>query len=515
MDRLRTRFQLNPHVGNVRGNAELICQARMEAARLGADLLLTPEFFLGGSPVEDLALDPGFTADAAAAIQALAIETADGGPALVVGGPWVEGGLRHNALFVLDGGRITARRAQHEVPAGSVFAPGPAPGPVAFRGWRLGLMIGEDWHAPAVAETLAESGAEMLITLDAAPFVGGGAERRIDLAVARVVETGLGFLRLGQVGGQDDRVFDGAGFVLNPDRSLAVHLPLFEPVVALTEWRREKGRPVCVPQPLPRPMPWQDQAWRALVLGLRDHVAKNGFPGVILGLSGGIGSALSAAIAVAALGPDRVRAVLLPGPASSPERLEDAARCAAALGIRTETMGIGPAMAAFGTMLPPAAGEVPRSGIRGLVLRALADASGDLLLATSDRSALSVGCGGYAVLKDLYRTQVAELARWRNAHGPAVLPERMIDAALVPADATLPAYPVLDAILAGLAEPGQGAAALVAAGQDRATVLRVWRWLDRAGYNRRRAPPGPRIGPHPPGRDRRIPITNGYTGLIP
>jgi len=246
-------------------------------------------------------------------------------------------------------------------------------------------------------------------------------------------------------------------------------------------------------------------------------VAKNGYPGVVIGLSGGIGSALSAAIAADAVGPDRVRAVLLPSPASSPERLEDAARCAAALGIRTETIGIGPAMAAFGTMLPPAAGELPRSGIRGLVLRALAEASGDLLLATGDRSALSVGCGDYAVLKDLYRTQVVELARWRNASRPAgpVLPERIIATALMPAEPGLPAYPVLDAILAGLAEPGQGAAALVAAGQDRATVLRVWRWLDRAGYNRRRAPPGPRIGPHSPGRDRRTPITNGHTGLIP
>jgi NAD+ synthase len=543
--------QINPHVGDMRGNADRIRAARAEAARLGADLVVTPEFSIGGYPPEDLVLKPAFNAAAASAIEALAAETADGGPGIVLGGPWVVEGRRHNALFVLDGGRIIARRAKHELPNYGVFddkrvfEPGPAPGPVAFRGFRLGLMICEDWWFPAVAETLAESGAEVLISINASPFETGKAERRIDLAVPRVVETGLGFVFLGQVGGQDELVFEGASFVLNPDRSLAVQMPLFEAAMTLTEWRREDGRLVCAPQPLARLPARHAQIWQAMMLGLRDYVDKNRFPGVVLGLSGGIDSAISAAVAADALGPERVRAVMMPSPYTSRESLEDAAACAALLGIRYETIGIGPAMEAFGAMLAPAFGNRPpdtaeeniQSRARGLTLMALSNKFGDMVLTTGNKSEMSVGyatlygdmCGGYSVLKDLYKTRVFELSRWRNANVPAgalgprgpVMPERVItkppSAELRPGQTdqdSLPPYPVLDAILEGLIEGERDIDALVAEGHDRAMVLRVWRMLDRAEYKRRQAPPGVKIGPRAFGRDRRYPITNGYTNLI-
>ncbi len=543
--------QINPHVGNIRHNAELIRKARAEGARLGADLVVTPEFSIGGYPVEDLVLKPAFVADCAAAIADLAAETADGGPGVVVGGPWQDGAKRHNALFVLEGGRILARRAKHELPnygvfdEKRVFDPGPCPGPVAFRGWRLGLMICEDWWFPTVSETLAESGAEILLAINGSPFESGKPRRRVDLAVPRVVETGLPFVFVGQVGGQDELVFDGASFVLNPDRSLAVHMPLFEEAITLTEWRREGERLVCTPQPLPAEVPMLEQIYRAMMLGLRDYVDKNRFPGVVLGLSGGIDSAISAAVAADALGPDRVRAVMMPSPYTSQESLEDAAACAEMLGIRYESIGIGPAMQAFHAMLAPAFGNRPaditeeniQSRIRGVTLMALSNKFGDMLLTTGNKSEMSTGyatlygdmCGGYSVLKDVYKTTVFALSRWRNENvpvgakgpqGPA-MPERIItkppSAELKPDQKdqdTLPPYDELDAILEGLVEGEKDVDAMVAAGFERATVLRVWRMLDRTEYKRRQAPPGVKITPRAFGRDRRYPITNGYTGLI-
>jgi NAD+ synthase len=544
--------QINPHMGALRDNAARIRAARAEGARLGADLVVTPAFSIAGTPTEDLVRTPAFVADCAAAIADLAAETADGGPGLLVGGPWPDAGKLYNALFVLEGGRILARRAKHEVPNTGVsddkrvFDPGPAPGPVAFRGFRLGLMICEDWWFQPVSETLAESGAEILIAIDGSPFEADKPDARVDLAVHRVVETGLPFVFLNQAGGQDEVVFDGAGFVLNPDRSLALQMPPFEEEVRLTEWRREGERLVCAPQPLPPAVPRIERIYRAMMLGLRDYVDKNGFPGVVLGLSGGIDSALSAAVAADALGPDRVRAVMMPSPYTGRESLEDAAACAAMLGIRYETIGIGPAMEAFRAMLAPAFGgrtspgiaeENIQSRIRGATLMALSNGFGDMLLTTGNKSEMSTGyatlhgdmCGGYSVLKDAYKTTVFALCRWRNANrppgakgpeGPA-MPERVIakppSAELKPDQTdqdTLPPYGELDAILEGLVEGERDVDALVAAGHDRATVLRVWRMLDRAEYKRRQAPPGVKISRRALGRDRRTPITNGYTGLV-
>jgi NAD+ synthase len=551
-DRLRIALaQINPHEGALDVNAARIRAARAEAAQAGAQLLVTPEFSIAGYPPEDLILKPSFVDACMARIEALAAETADGGPGLVVGGPWRDGERLHNALYLLDGGRILARRAKHELPNYGVFddkrvfTPGPAPGPIAFRGVRLGLMICEDWWFPAVSETLLESGAEILISINGSPFEAEKQAARVQLAVSRVVETGLPFVFLNQICGQDELVFEGASFVLNADRSLAVQMPMFEEALAITDWTRGPKGWTCAPQSLAPEVPKLEQIYRAMMLGLRDYVDKNRFPGVVLGLSGGIDSALSAAVAADALGPDRVRAVMMPSPYTSPESLEDAQACAELLGIRYESIAIGPAMEAFRTMLAPAFGNRPadtteenlQSRIRGVTLMALSNKFGDMLLTTGNKSEMSTGyatlygdmCGGYSVLKDAWKMTVFALCRWRNAHVPPgargpqglVMPERVItkppSAELKPDQKdqdSLPPYEVLDAILEGLVERELDVDALVAEGHDRATILRVWRMLDRAEYKRRQAPPGVKLSPRAFGRDRRYPLTNGFSGLI-
>jgi len=543
--------QLNTQVGAIEKNLATIRTARAQAAAMGADLVVTPELSISGYPPEDLVLKPAFVAACEAAAEALAADTADGGPGLIVGTPWRDGETLHNAAFVLDGGRIMARRKKHELPnygvfdEKRVFVPGPAPGPVVFRGVRIGLMICEDWWFPDVAETLAESGAELLLSINGSPFEDGKQSRRVTLAVERVVETGLPYMFAALTGGQDEIVFDGASFVLNADRSLAVQMPYFAEAVTLTEWTRSNQGLVCAPQPL---APEPDRLvliYGAMMMGLRDYVNKNGFPGVVLGLSGGIDSAISAAVAADALGAKRVRAVMLPSPYTSPESLEDAAACARLLGIAYETIPIAGVMGAFEAALAPAfAARAPditeeniQSRSRGLILMALSNKFGPMLLTTGNKSEMSVGyatlygdmCGGYSVLKDVYKSTVFELCRWRNANLPAgglgpdgaVMPDRVItkppSAELKPNQTdqdSLPPYEELDGILARLIEGEASIDEVVAAGYERATVLRVWKLLDRAEYKRRQAPPGVKITARAFGRDRRYPMTNGFTNLI-
>jgi NAD+ synthase len=543
--------QINPHEGQVFDNLARIRAVRAEAAKLGADLVVTPEFSIAGYPPEDLVRKPAFVAACEEAIAALAADTGDGGPGLVVGGPWRDNGRLYNAAFVLDGGRIVARRAKHELPNYGVFDDkrvfdaGPAPGPVAFRGFRLGLMVCEDWWFPAVSETLVESGAEMLLSVNGSPYEVDKHQKRVQLAVSRVVETGLPFVFCAQICGQDELVFEGAGFVLNADRSLAVQMPFFEEALTLTEWTRGNHGLVCAKQPLAPEPERLESVYRCMMLGLADYVRKNRFPGVILGLSGGIDSALSAAVAVDALGPEMVRSFMLPSPYTSQDSLDDAAECARLLGISCETVPITGAMEAFGSALGPLfAGrqaditeENIQSRARGLILMAISNKFGSMVLTTGNKSEMSVGyatlygdmCGGYSVLKDIYKMMVFDLCRWRNAHrppgarGPAgmVMPPRVISkppsAELKPNQTdqdSLPPYEVLDSILQGLIEGEQDVDVLVAAGHDRATVVRVWKMLDRAEYKRRQAPPGVKITARAFGRDRRYPITNGFTSLI-
>lgn len=543
--------QLNPHEGDVTGNLQRILRARAAGAALGADLVVTPEFSVAGYPPEDLVLKPAFIDACANSITALAAQTLDGGPGLIVGGPWVEDNRIYNAAYVLDRGSIVGRRAKHELPNYGVFddkrifSPGPPPEPIVFRDLCLGVPICEDWWLPAIPETLAENGADLLLSLNGSPFEAGKQGQRLQQAMARVVETRLPFVFCAQVGGQDELVFEGGSFVLNADRGLAAHLPYFEEAIALTEWRREGGRWVCAPRPIPPEPGSLEMTYRAMMLGLADYVRKNGFPGVILGLSGGIDSALSAAVAVDALGPERVQAFMLPSPHTSAESLEDAIDCARRLRIRCDTIPITGAMAVLEGLLGPFfAGREPdvteeniQSRLRGLILMALSNKTGAMLLTTGNKSEMSVGyatlygdmCGGYSVLKDVYKTTVFALARWRNANHPPgvqglpgpVMAQRVIDKApsaeLKPNQTdqdTLPPYDMLDGILEALIEGEESVDALAARNFDRATVTAVWRMLDRAEYKRRQAPPGVKITRRAFGRDRRYPITNGFTTLV-
>jgi NAD+ synthase len=406
-------------------------------------------------------------------------------------------------------------------------------------------MICEDWWFPEVSETLAESGAELLLSINGSPFEADKQAIRITLAVERVVETGLPYVFAAIVGGQDEIVFDGASFILNADRSLALQMPYFEEAVTLTSWTRSENGLVCAPRALPPEPERLDLIYRSMMLGLRDYVNKNGFPGVILGLSGGIDSAISAAVATDALGPERVRCVMLPSPYTSDHSLDDAAECARLLGIPCDTIPISGVMAAFGAALAPAFGnrepditeENIQSRSRGLMLMALSNKFGHMLLTTGNKSEMSVGyatlygdmCGGYSVLKDVYKTTVFALSLWRNAHVPVnslgplgpVMPERVItkppSAELKPDQTdqdSLPPYDILDAILVRLIEGEASIDSVVADGFDRETALRVWRLLDRAEYKRRQAPRGVKITSRAFGRDRRYPMTNGFTNLL-
>jgi NAD+ synthase len=541
--------QTDPKVGDVAGNLALVRAARAKAAALGADLVVFSELNVSGYPPEDLVLKPAFQAACRAAVDSLAADTEDGGPGMIVGAPWVENGKVHNSALLLDAGKIAALRHKHELPnygvfdEKRVFAPGPLPGPIVFRGVRLGLMICEDMWFPDSAECLVESGAEILVVPNGSPFETDKLDERIALAVRRVVETGLPLIYVNQVGGQDELVFDGASFALGADRNLAAQLPGFAESVSLTRWERGPKGWTCVDgerAALTDPM---GAIYAALVLGLRDYVAKNRFPGVILGLSGGIDSALTAAIAADALGPSKVRAVMMPSRYTSQDSLDDAAACAKLLGIALDTVSIEPAVGAFAQMLGPLfAGTEPgvaeeniQSRARGLALMALSNKFGHMVVSTGNKSEMSAGyatlygdmCGGFAVLKDVYKTTVFELSRWRNANKPEgalgpkgpVMPERVIvkpPTAELRADqtdeASLGPYVRLDAILKALVEGEKTVAEIVAKGFAEDEVKRVWRMLDLAEYKRRQAPPGVKITRRAFGRERRYPIVNGFRG---
>ena len=541
--------QVNPTVGDLAGNVALIKSARAEAAAMGADLVVFSELVVSGYPPEDLIYRASFLDAVAVAVKDLAASTADGGPGVLVGAPWRDEEQTYNAALLLDGGKIAGTRFKHHLPNYGVFdeyrvfAAGPAPGPIVFRGVRLGVMICEDMWFDDVAETLAESGAELLIVPNGSPYELDKPDVRVTHAVARVTETDLPLIYVNQVGGQDDLVFDGGSFVLNVDRTLAVQRPWWRSDIALTTWTREAHGWHCASEKLAAPGDRLENVYQAMVLALRDYVTKNRFPGVVLGLSGGIDSALAAAVAADALGPERVHCVMMPSPYTSDDSLEDAAAVAKFLGVRLDEIDIGPAMQAYSNMLAPffvgkeadATEENLQSRARGVTLMALSNKFGKMVLSTGNKSEMSTGyatlygdmCGGYAVLKDVYKTTVFAVCRWRNANKPAgalgptgaVMPERVITkpptAELKPNQKdqdTLPPYEVLDGILKGLIEGQMGIAAVAAKGFDEAMVRRVYKMLKTAEYKRRQAPPGVKITHIAFGRDYRYPITNGFLG---
>lgn len=543
--------QGNPTVGDIAGNVAMIRAAREKAAAAGADLVLYTELVVSGYPPEDLVLKPFFQDRVEAAVKELASDTADAGPAMLVSAPWREDGRLYSAALLLDGGEVAAVRCKHDLPnygvfdEKRVFAAGPLPGPVPFRGVRLGVMTCEDMWTPDVTECLEESGAEMLLVLNGSPYEMDKVDERLQLAVARVTESGLPLIYVNQICGQDELVFDGASFVLNADCGVATQLPAFVEAGVLTEWTRAADGWQCAETTRAAPPDQLESMYRALALGLADYVGKNGFPGVIIGLSGGIDSALTAAVAVDALGADRVHCVMMPSPYTSAESLEDAAACAAALGVKLDEIAIEPAMRAFEGMLKPVFGdrapdateENIQARSRGVVLMALSNKFGQMLLTTGNKSEMSVGyatlygdmAGGYSVLKDVYKTDVFRLSRWRNENRPdglegpagAVIPERIItkppSAELKPDQTdqdSLPPYDVLDDILKCLIEHEMGIDEIVAHGHAPELVQRIWRMLDIAEYKRRQAPPGVKLMRRAFGRDRRYPITNAFRKIL-
>ncbi|HVV92064.1 MAG TPA: nitrilase-related carbon-nitrogen hydrolase, partial [Hyphomicrobiales bacterium] len=326
--------QLNPTVGDIAGNLARAREARAEAAGLGADLVVFPELYVSGYPPEDLVLKPAFRRACRAAVEGFAKDTSDGGPAVLIGTVWSEGDVAQNAVVLLDDGRVQAVRAKVALPnygvfdEKRVFAPGALPGPIAWRGVRLGAPVCEDIWENEVTECLAETGAEILIAINGSPFSRNKTELRQNIAAARVVESGLPLIYVNQVGGQDELVFDGGSFGLQGDGALAFQMASFAEVVELTIWERGNDGWRCTCGPMAVADEGDAADYRACVLGLRDYVRKNRFPGVLLGLSGGIDSALAAAMAADALGPAQVHAVMLPYRFTSSESLADAAACA-------------------------------------------------------------------------------------------------------------------------------------------------------------------------------------------
>ncbi len=546
-DRFRlTLAQLNPTVGAIDDNIAAARRAWAEAKAAGADMLAMTEMFVIGYQPQDIVKKPAFTAHAMRAVEALAAECADG-PAIGIGAPFQDGPDLYNAYWILSGGKVQARILKHELPNYTVFdekrlyRSGEVSGPYRIGPVRIGSPICEDAWFSDVSETLAETGAEILLVPNGSPYFRGKFDTRMAHMVARTVETGLPLVYLNMVGGQDDQVFDGGSFVLNPHGMLAAKLPLFDEALVHVDftrtdkgWRAETGERAVFPDP------WE-QDYRVMVMALGDYMRKAGFAKAVLGLSGGIDSALVATIAADALGPENVRCVMLPSEYTSDHSLEDAAAVASALGCRLDTVPIGgPRAAVTDALAPLFEGTAPdvteeniQSRLRGLLLMALSNKFGEMLLTTGNKSEVAVGyatiygdmAGGYNPIKDLYKTRVFETCRWRNANhrpwmkAPAgeVIPPRVIDkppSAELRAEQkdedSLPPYPLLDAILEGLIDREASVADLVAEGYDRATVKRVEHLVYISEYKRFQSAPGARLTQRSFWLDRRYPIVNRW-----
>jgi NAD+ synthase len=540
--------QANPKVGDIAGNEGLARSAIAEASALGADIAVFSELFLIGYPPEDLALKPAAVMSCVAALHRLAPATAKGCSALVTL-PWPhEDGRPRNAIAYLAGGEVKDVAFKIDLPNYGVFdekrifAAGQTPLLFDVAGARIGAPICEDIWGPGPCAQLKAGGAEILLVPNGSPYRRTADDERLAVARARVAETGVPLVYVNQIGGQDELVFDGASFALNADGEFAMRLPMFESALAVSIWERRAGAWRCADAPMATWPTGPEEVYRAMVTALRDYVGKSGFKGVLLGLSGGVDSALTLAVARDALGADAVRAYMLPSRYTSAESREDAAGCAKACGVALETIPIAPGVAALDSMLAgPFAGlkadlteENIQARLRGVTLMALSNKLGLMLLTTGNKSEMAVGyatlygdmCGGYNVLKDLYKVDVYDICRWRNAHavygGPShPIPQRILtkppSAELRPNQTdqdSLPPYEVLDAILHGLVEEEATLDEIVARGHDPGTVERVQNLLYSSEYKRRQAAPGLKIGGKAFGRDRRYPLVNGFRDRV-
>jgi NAD+ synthase len=547
VDRFRlTLAQANPTVGDITGNASLAREVWQQGRDAGADMVALPEMFITGYNPQDLVRKPAFHQAAIAGVKQLAADCAEG-PALGIGGPWTQDGKLFNAYFILRDGKIASTVLKNHLPNDTVFdevrifEAGPLGGPYSVGDIRIGSPICEDAWYEDVAETLSETGAEFLLVPNGSPYDRDKMSVRQNIMVARVIETGLPLIYLNMVGGQDDQVFDGGSFVLNPGGALALQLPMFEQTVAHIDlvrgvdgWRAEDGPKAKIPNML-------EQDYHAVVLGLRDYLRKSGFGKVLLGLSGGIDSAIVAVIAADAIGAGNVRCVMLPSDYTSQASLEDAKAVAETLGCGYDFVPISDGQAAItSTLAPLFAGTEPdlteeniQSRLRGLLLMALSNKFGEMLLTTGNKSEVAVGystiygdmAGGYNPIKDLYKTRVFEICRWRNSQhrdwmmAPAgqVIPERVItkppSAELRPDQKdsdSLPDYPVLDAILELLVDRDASVADCLAAGFAEVDVKQIQHLLYISEYKRFQSAPGTRLSKKAFWLDRRYPIVNRW-----
>jgi len=541
--------QLNFTVGAVRQNCEIIAKAYAEAIGAGADLVMTPELSVSGYPLEDLVLKPGFVRETKEAVKDLAKITSRAGlPGLLVGCPWLEDGKIYNATLLLDAGKVAAIRYKHDLPnygvfdEKRVFTMGPPPEPIVFRGVKLGVMVCEDMWFETSTESLATKGANILLVPTCSPYEDDKHNERQKYALARVRQSGLPLVFCNQMCGQDELVFDGASFAVEADGSVPVQMSAWKEEGFLTQWRKTANHKLtCVTRQSIKIPDRITSIYQAMVLGLRDYVNKNRFPGVVLGLSGGIDSALSAAVAVDALGPNKVHCVMMPSRYTSGESLSDAENCAKALGVIYDIIMIKPGVEAFIDMLGPVfAGAAPdtteeniQSRLRGVILMALSNKFGKMVLTTGNKSEMSVGyatlygdmCGGYNVLKDVYKLDVFALSHWRNANvpdgalGPSgeVVPLNIITKPPTAElrddqkdEDSLPPYEALDDMLRCLVDEEMAVSEVVARGHDASEVARIEHLLYIAEYKRRQSPPGVKITRKNFGRDRRYPITNGF-----
>ncbi|SFD73503.1 NAD+ synthase [Roseivivax sediminis] len=546
-DRFRlTLAQLNATVGDLAGNAALARDAWEAGRAAGADLVALPEMFVTGYNPQDLVAKPSFHAAAIETIRRLAADCADG-PALAIGGPWLEGTELHNAYFILKGGNVASTLLKHHLPNYAVFDEmrvfdaGPVGGPYSVGNTRIGSPICEDaWHED-VAETQAETGAEFLLVPNGSPYHRGKYEVRLNHMIARTVETGLPLVFVNLVGGQDDQVFDGGSFVLNPGGEMALQLPVFEQCVEHVDLERTDAGWRAVPGRFDRHPDTLEQDYHAMVVGLGDYLRKAGFPKVLLGLSGGVDSALVATIAADAIGPENVRCVMLPSEYTSEHSLEDAKALAELLGCPYDFVPIDRGRdAVTETLAPLFAGrdadlteENIQSRLRGLLLMALSNKFGEMLLTTGNKSEVAVGyatiygdmAGGYNPIKDLYKTRVFDICRWRNAEhrpwmkapGGEVIPPRIISkppSAELRTDQkdsdSLPDYPVLDGILKILVDRDGSIEDCVAEGYAREDAAKVEHLIYVSEYKRFQSAPGTRLSERAFWLDRRYPIVNRW-----
>jgi NAD+ synthase len=525
-----TLAQLNPTVGDLEYNYQKIVSTWKDAK---SDLVVFPELFLSGYPPEDLVTKPAYLDAVDSYLKKILDGSRNFKAGAIIPAPYRESGKIFNGAHVIENGKILGSVQKYHLPNYSVFdemrvfSSAPLPKPIKFRGVTIGLMICEDMWFANIAEHLKKEGADLIIIPNASPFVADKQKIRISHARKRVEETGLPLIYLNQVGGQDEVVYDGDSFVLDAKGNLVHQMPVFKEVVETVSYPftgtvEQRNDDVL------------ESIYNALVLGLRDYIRKNKFPGILLGLSGGIDSALAAVIAADAIGADKVHGILLPSQYTSDDSNEDALILAKNLGMQADSISIEEPVASFEAILRPfvrnASGithENIQPRTRGVILMAISNASGKMVLTTGNKSEMAVGyatlygdmCGGFNVLKDIYKTQVYQLARLRNHDN--VIPERTFTKAPTAElrenqtdQDTLPPYDELDGILQGLIEGDKGVDDLIESGHNRKTVLRVWKMLDMAEYKRRQSAPGVKVTSVAFGRDRRYPITNRFVNII-